>query len=329
MQSIPTIAQFLGTIWLGLMAASSAPAQEQARSRPSTAFSITQTKGKYIDVAYQSKPILRLMVANDTSDGKKAQQTYKVYAHVMDPLDPKGRRRLTKGAGDQYTHHRGIFVGWSRAKVEGVGDVDTWHMKGVRQHFTKILKKRSGPSSATLSVAIDWVKGDQPLMSEVRTFVVHTPGANGAVLIDQSSTITAAVGRTVLKGDPEHAGMQFRAHEAVVKNKSAKYLFPKGKRPGKKGDKDLPWAAMSFMIEDRAYFVQHMSHPTLPKGNVYSAYRNYGRFGAYFSKELNKGDSATFRVRFYISPGAFADDAGKAMKQRYADYVKGTRQAPR
>jgi len=325
MQPTPTTAQFLGMTCLGLIAVPAALAQEQAKPQAASAFGITHAKGKHIDVSYRKRPVLRLMVANDTSNKKKEQETYKVYAHVMDPLDRQGRRRLTKGAGDKFTHHRGIFVGWSKTTVEGVGGVDTWHMKGNRQHFVKILEQKSEPESATLSVAIDWVKGTQSLMREVRTFVVHRPGTKGEVLIDESSTITATADKTVLAGDPEHAGMQFRAHEAVVKNKSAKYLFPEGQLPGNKGDKDMAWAAMSFSIEDRTYFVQHMSHPALPKGNVYSAYRDYGRFGAYFRKTLDKGHSATFRVRFYISPGSFAgdaDEARKPMMQRYADYVK-------
>ncbi|MDX1565391.1 MAG: DUF6807 family protein [Phycisphaeraceae bacterium] len=293
-----------------------------AAGRAEAAFSINKVEGSHIDVAYNKKPILRLMIGNDTSDEKKAHETYKVYAHVMDPTDPEGERRLTKGAGHKYTHHRGIYIGWARAKVEGVGRVDTWHMKnGVRQHFGKILKKETGPESATLSVSVDWVKNDQPLMSEVRTFVVHKPSAKGELLIDKSSTITATVGKTQLTGDPEHAGLQYRAHEQVVKNKSAEYLFPDGKKPGKKGDKDMPWAAMTYKIGDRKFHVQHMSHPSLPKGNIYSAYRDYGRFGAYFVKNLDKGESATFKVRFYISPGGFPEDAEAQMKKRYAEYV--------
>ena len=104
---------------------------------------ITHIEGEHIDIAYNKKPILRLMVDNDTSDEKRAHETYKVYAHVMDPIDPEGQRRLTKGAGHKYTHHRGIYIGWAKTKVAGVGGVggaDTWHMKkGVRQHFDKSL----------------------------------------------------------------------------------------------------------------------------------------------------------------------------------------------
>ena len=206
--------------------------------------------------------------------------------------------------------------------VDGVGGVDTWHMKnGVRQQLGKIAKQEVGDDKATLTVAVDWVKDDQPLLAEERTFVVHKPEKNGAVLIDVMSKITATKGDTVLKGDPEHAGLQYRAHEEVVKNKSAKYLFPEGAKPGNGGTKDMPWAAMTYQAHDNDYYVQHMSHPSLPEGNIYSAYRDYGRFGAYFVKELAKGETATFKVRFYVSPGKFPEDAVKAMNGRYEAYV--------
>ena len=49
--------------------------------------------------------------------------------------------------------------------------------------------------------------------------------------------------------------------------------------------------AESFAIGDKSYFVQHMCHPTIPDGNTYSAYRDYGRFGAYFVETIPKGES--------------------------------------
>ena len=285
-------------------------------------FTIREEPGQHIDVSYKDRVVLRLMTANDTSDEKAAHETYKVYAHVMDPTDPKNERTLTKGAGSQYTHHRGIYIGFSKANVEGVGGVDTWHMSnGVRQQFGEIVKQDTSDDQATLTVTVNWVKGDQPLVSEQRTFIVHQPEENGAVMIDTISTITATVGDTVLKGDPEHAGLQYRAHEDVVQNKSAKYLFPEGAKPGSGGTKDMPWAAMTYQAHGNDYYIQHMSHPSLPEGNIYSAYRNYGRFGAYFVKELAKGDSATFKVRFYISPGTFPEGAAAEMNKRYEEYV--------
>lgn len=286
-------------------------------------FTISETPGEHVDVAYNGRVVFRLMTANDTSTEARAHETYKVYAHVMDPLDPENKRTLTKGAGHKFTHHRGIFVGWAKANVDGVGGVDTWHMKnGVRQHFAGIAQQEAGDEAATFTANIQWVKGDDLLLSEQRSFVIHSPEESGAILIDTFSTVLASTGKTELKGDPEHAGLQFRAHEAVAQNKSASYLFPDGMKPGKNGDPDIPWAAMSFKIDDRDYHVQHMSHPSLPKGNIYSAYRDYGRFGAYFVKTVEKNETATFHVRFYISPGTFPADAESAMQTRYDEYVK-------
>lgn len=285
-------------------------------------FAIQEEPGAHIDVLYGNRVVLRLMTANNAGDETAAHDTYKVYAHVMDPVDPDNQRTLTKGPGHQFTHHRGIFIGFSKTNVAGVGGVDTWHMRnGVRQHFGKIVKQQAGDDKATLTVSVDWIKGDQPLLSEERTFVVYKPEPNEAVLIDMIAKITATAGDTVLKGDPEHAGLQYRAHEDVSKNKSAKYLFPAGAKPGNGGTKDMPWAAMTYQAHGNDYHVQHMSHPSLPKGNVYSAYRDYGRFGAYFVEEIAKGETATFKVRFYVSPGKFPERAVEAMQARYEEYV--------
>lgn len=285
-------------------------------------FAIQEEPGEHIDVLYHDRVVLRLMTANDTSNEKAAHETYKVYAHVMDPTDPKNQRPLTKGPGSKYTHHRGIFIGFCNTKVAGVDSADTWGMKnGARQHFGKIVKQQVGDDKATLTVAVDWVKDDQRLVSEERTLVVHKPEKNGAILIDMISKITATEGDTLLGGNLEHAGLHYRAHEEVVKNKSAEYLLPAGAKPGKGGTEDIPWAAMTYQIDGNDFYVQHMSHPSLPKGNLYSAYRDYGRFGAFFSKELAEGDTATFKVRFYVSPGKFPEDAVEAMNTRYDAYV--------
>ncbi len=283
-------------------------------------FSITETAGQHIDIAFNQQTLLRLMTANDLTDKDTAHNTSKVYAHVMDPLDPTGMRTLTKGAGDQFTHHRGIFIGWSKTTIDGVGKFDTWHMKDdVRQIYRKILNQQASADEATLTVAIDWMQKDKTLLSEERTFILQKPGTDHSLLIDKISKITAVAGPTDLNGDPEHAGCHFRAHEAVVKNKSAKYLMPEGRDVK---DLDLPWTAMTFSIDDRTYHVQHMSHPTLPKGNRYSAYRDYGRFGAFFNTKLAKDEQATFRIRFYISPGGFPDSAQKIMDERYQQFAK-------
>ncbi len=283
-------------------------------------FSITEAEGQHIDVAYNGRNTIRVMTASDTSSKERAFETYKVYTHVLDPLDPENKRVITKGHQQKFPHHRGIFIGWSKMKIEGLGQFDTWHMsRGVRQHYQSTEQAESGPDSATLTLAIDWVCNDQLLVKEKRTLVLHRPDENGAFILDQESQITAVAGDTNLGGDPEHAGCQFRAHQAVVANKSAKYVIAGGKDVRK--ERDIPWAAMQFRIEDRDYHVQHMSHPALPKGNRYSAYRDYGRFGAFFTRKLAKEETATFKIRFLISPGPFPADPQDVFAAKYAEYI--------
>jgi hypothetical protein len=70
-----------------------------------------------------------------------------------------------------------------------------------------------------------------------------------------------------------------------------------------KNARDLPWAAMSFVSGGRRYTVQHMNHPANPKGTRYSAYRDYGRFGAFPEADLAEGETLTLRYRFAVTAG--------------------------
>ncbi|MFK5923157.1 MAG: PmoA family protein [Verrucomicrobiota bacterium] len=287
-------------------------------------FSISAVKGENVTVEYNGKPVVKLMTANDKSSEQKAHETYKVYLHVMDPTDAKGEKTITKGVGDPYTHHRGIYIGWSKTKIDGKS-YDTWHMKnGVRQEFAKIISQKATAGSATFTAAINWIVGEELLLSEQRTFEVRKLDEDGAFILDTTSQITAVKADAELNGDPEHAGCQFRASAEVAKNKSAKYLFPTGKMSAKEvtESRDMPWAAMTFETGGKSYHVQHMSHPSLPKPLRYSAYRDYGRFGSFFVTTIKKGESETFKVRFFISPGAFPDSMLEDSKRRSEFYDK-------
>jgi len=282
-------------------------------------FSITENKGKNIEVSYKGKALLRFMTERDASTKEKDHETYKVYTHIIDPLDPQGKRVITKGAGGQFTHHRGIFVGF---KVKAAKhNADLWHMKGkARNNYKKILKQNTSDKSAELTVEVDWVDGETVLIKEERSFIIHAPESNGAFLIDLKTKLTAVEDKATVGGDREHGGCHFRATHDVAKNKSAKYIIPAGKDVKK--SKDIPWTAMTFKIGEQDYYVQHM---TDPKANQwqYSAYRNYGRFGSYpTARTVSKGESLNYRFGFYISPGKFPESAEKKMNERFSKFVK-------
>ncbi len=96
------------------------------------------------------------MTAYDPSSKESRLETYKVYTHVF---DKEGKEPITKGAGGDYTHHRGIFLGWSKTKFDGKG-IDSWHMKGCVQVYQKILAEETGEHSAKLTVLIHWQTDD-------------------------------------------------------------------------------------------------------------------------------------------------------------------------
>jgi hypothetical protein len=83
-----------------------------------------------------------------------------------------------------------------------------------------------------------------------------------------------------LHGDREHAGIQFRA-AAEVDLPKTKFTYPK-EGADVKNDRDYPWFAATFTLRDKRYSVIYLNHPENPQGAEISAYRDYGRFGAFF-----------------------------------------------
>ena len=57
------------------------------------------------------------------------------------------------------------------------------------------------------------------------------------------------------------------------------------------------------MTNGKTYSVVEMSHPDDPKGTKWSAYRDYGRFGAFPPHEIKSGESLTLKYRFLIADG--------------------------
>ena len=273
------------------------------------------TKGKYLDLLKDGKPLLRYMYEYDTSTDKKAHETYKVFYHVMDEA---GTNTLTKGANHKFTHHRGIYIGWNKLGCNGKTS-DLWHMNnGAVQKHNKILKQESDSKKSVLSTRVDWIAvgGKDTLIEETRTATVYKVD-DAHLLLDFVSELKAVGGDLSLNGDPEHAGMQYRPHQDVVENKSAEYTFHKEGLDLKK-DFDLPWAAETYELRGKKYSVQHMNHPDNPTGSRYSAYRDYGRFGSFPVAKIKKGETLTLKYRIRITLGEAL--SVEAMNKKYAEF---------
>ncbi|NNM28649.1 MAG: hypothetical protein HKO57_03950, partial [Akkermansiaceae bacterium] len=95
--------------------------------------------------------------------------------------------------------------------------------------------------------------------------------------------------------------IQYRPADAVDVKKTA-YFFPDDD-VNLKEDRDLPWIAETYVLDGRTYSVVQMNHRDNPKGTRHSAYRNYGRFGSFFEKEIPDGESLEVNYRFLIIDG--------------------------
>ena len=291
-------------------------------------FSWKDTEGKYMDLLFGGRKTTRYMYAYDTSTKQRVFETYKPLHHVFDAQGtnlltngPDGEHPYTKGI--KYPHHRGIFIGWNRLEFGGQR-FDLWHMSGVAQVHQKFLEMAAGPVLARSNSLVHWNdKGGEAMIAEQRRVTVFGQSEPTVLLLDFQSELKAVRGDVFLGGDPEHAGMQYRAHNDVAtggKEVKATYLFHKDGIDAHR-DKDLPWAAMSCGLNGRRYSVQHMNHPDNPKQTLYSAYRDYGRFGAFFKKKISAGETLTLRYRILGVEGEMPERGEPANK--YSGFVDG------
>lgn len=288
---VPLAAVLAAAVALG----SSTPRAQGADREP---FRVVDQAGKYTDILVGDRTLVRYVYDRDTSSKERDFDTAKVFAHVF---GPDGKQPLTNGPGGrQYPHHRGIFIGWN--KMESGGEThDLWHVRGTAQEH-RALTHRVDDNFAEITARIDWIgKGGKTLLEEKRTYRLVRDEAAYAT-IELTSELTAVAGDLVLQGDPEHAGVQFRAAQHVADNQSATYTFHADAIDPSR-DLDLPWVACSFRIGEAAWTVQQINHADNPSGTRWSAYRNYGRFGAFPVLEIAEGETAKLRYRFRIIQG--------------------------
>ncbi len=290
------------------------------------AFHWEDTPGKHADLRLGDKPVLRYMYeAVDDSSKERRAETFKVYHHVYDPA---GERLVTKGPGGLFQHHRGVFYGFNRITHGGDKKADTWHgNNGESQTHEEVLSQEEGPVLGRHRVAIAWRGRDgQPFAHEEREITVYnTPGGR---LIEFASRLTSADGKVKLDGDPQHAGVQFRASQDVP-DKTAKltyYLRPDGKdKPGSfrnwpqnKDHVNLPWNALSFVLGDQRYTCVYVDHPRNPKEARFSE-RDYGRFGSYFEAELVGDQSLNVNYRFWLQEGEMTVEEAAAASAAFVN----------
>ena len=272
---------------------------------------IKVTPNEAVDILQDGKAVARFMTAHDVSTLDKRLETYKPYLHVF---DSSGAMRLTKGPGFNFTHHRGIMLGFMKITVDGK-TYDRWHMKGGDQVVTAI-----NPTDDGFVAAIDWqgaTAQDKPILTEQRAFEFTKPAAPFYLGIEMRSTLKPDHGEAKIDGDPEHAGAQFRPSEKIDGTKTT-YVYP-GKDILIHKVRDLTWVAEVFTIEGKTFTALLLNHPSNPKDTAFSAYRDYGRFGAFPKGVATQESPFKLRYKWLIAAGDVRDPA--AFQQAYNTFA--------
>ncbi len=295
-----------------------------------TGFAWKVEEGKYADLSYDGKKVARYVF--EGMDPERREETYKPFHHVY---DAKGEAFLTKGPGGKFTHHRGIYFGFSKCTIgEDGGRVDTWHCRGGYQLHEEVLKQEAGAESALQRVRIAWKKDDGTTFLTEERQLEFRLGEKDELMVDFTSKLSTTGPFVHLDGDPQHAGFQFRASNEVAESTSGKtyYIRPEtGKaEPGKtinlskdKGSRDdprlknLPWKAMSFVLGESRYTTLYLDHPDNPKPAIYSE-RDYGRFGSYFVAKVTPEMPVEVNYRLVIRSGELTAEDCQAF---YAKWV--------
>lgn len=279
-------------------------------------FSFDDHPGQYLDVLLDGKIVARYMDAFDNSTPDRHTETNKPYLHVF---DADGKAPITNGYDPkaEYPHHRGIFIGFRKIEYNGK-QYDRWHMHDAvgpvdpttKKHAAtigeivhrKFVNEKADADSATFTSQTDWNdEAGKPFITEERTITLHRAPSPARLVVDMSSTLTP-IGDVVLDGDPEHAGVQYRPSNDVDRAKTF-YVFP-AEKPDAHKDLDYPWVGETYTLKNgKTYSVVEMSHPDDPKGVKWSAYRNYGRFGAFVPHPIKASETFTLKYRFLIADG--------------------------
>jgi hypothetical protein len=295
-------------------------------SKTDLAFAWKEEPNDFVELSLGSRPVLRYMdKALDESTKELRAETFKVYHHLY---DPKGQRLVTKGPGGLFPHHRGLFFGFNQVTYgEDKKKADVWHCTGdAYQSHEKFLVQEAGPVFGRHVATIAWhgVK-KEVFATEARDVTAYA--LPGGTLIEFASQVKPVLAPVHLDGDPQHAGFHFRASQEVP-DKTAKqtyYIRPDGPGkygetrnwPGQKTHVNLPWDGLCIVLNDQRYTVAYLDRPDNPKEARFSE-RDYGRFGSYFVKTLEKDDVLKVRYRVWLQEGEMK---GEEIARLAADFV--------
>ena len=288
--------------------------------RPRSSLHGTPSDG-HVLLTYGDRKVLDYIAPTlDNSTPKLREQTYKPFHQLYDAT---GSRLVTKGAGGNDTHHRGLFYGFNKITYDdGRKHADLWQCLGdAFQSHESILASAAGPALARQCLAIDWHGEEKQVIAheqrEVTVFAVP-----GGTLLDFVSILKTADGPVHVEGDPHHSGFHFRADNevATTTKKETYYLRPDGvgkldatinwdSTPNDPRTSDQPWKGMCFVLGGKRYTAAILDRPDNPKPARWSE-RDYGRLVSTFVADVTADHPLVIRYRDSLHNGETTSSSG-------------------
>ncbi len=276
--------------------------------------------GMAMDILYEGNPSARLIYG---------EGQMKPFLHVFglegELLTNPGVDAEGDTAG-RFPHHRGIFIGWNRVRSE-LGNDDLWHLRrNESMEVTDIRTSAVTDDYAEIVAEIVWRSsnkddaGDNTLLRETRTLRISKPDGQRNTTVDATFTLTAARDLS-LGGDLQHAGVHFRAHRDVNDRANETIYMWDPDVDGGRGrivNPEMRWCRLVYPISDQWYSTIQLNAPSNPTEEL--SWRDYGRFGFFFKREMQQDESFTINYRFITSPVRAPGENG--FDQSMADAIR-------
>ena len=217
------------------------------------------------------RPVFRYNNVPVLAEGAPEVQRRGAYLHPVH--SPKGTV-VTGDFSKGHTHHRGIFLAYTKMKVEGE-EVDLWNIqdgKGlvVNQGLSEVT---TGPVTARFSASNRWQTGKKvAFLDETWNVEVYDVSGSPYWLFDVTSTQTALVENVELI-PYRYGGMAYRAPDSFQKSK-LDVLTSEGRGRVDGDQKPARWVDLTGRIaEDGADYLgamiadhpRNVNHPTVAR----------------------------------------------------------------
>ena len=297
---------------------------ERGKKLQADAYEWKDTPEKYLDLYLDGKKVFRYEYELDNHFvlGETLTAKNKPFYHIY---DLSGENKITNGPEEGvWSHHRGIMIGWRNIGVKGE-DLSFWGMEDLTvQKHIEFKKNIAGPVLAQTEALIYWNDSNgNTVIEETRKATIFKQAAPDIMLMDYTSDLKSVSGPITLDGNADHGGVQFRAHNDIADgidgSEKALYYFHQDSIDAHE-DFNLPWVSMSYGLNNKKYSILQMDNPDNPQPSMWSAYRDYGRFGPFFKKELNADETLSIHYRFWMSESEMPDR--DVLSTKYKTYIE-------